>query len=222
MHHMHLGVVLLCEGLPQEKVLRGYVRISPSLSCHYEFPSIMSPFYAAVQWKIPETQGTNAIVCPWLCSKRELLSLWWPDAVFCLSFWSIWSLFQSTFRTAYSCEINRPMQLLSSHEEGGQRCLNVGGKKIKVPPDRCGKLWPFSSCAQQEKTQSHFFSLLAQGFSSVLLRNCNIAGGDQLSYTPPPCLWDIAGPLCNKGRKWKHTKSNFYVIWTSRRCVVEE
>lgn len=42
------------EGLPQEKVLRGYVRISPFLSCHYEFPSIMSPFYVAVQWKIPE------------------------------------------------------------------------------------------------------------------------------------------------------------------------
>lgn len=53
MPHMR-HFVCRTEGFPQEKVLRGYVRISPSLSCHYEFPSIMSPFYVAVQWKIPE------------------------------------------------------------------------------------------------------------------------------------------------------------------------
>lgn len=63
-------------------------------------------------------------------------------------------------------------------------------------------------CDKREKSKGmivFFFSLIAQlGFSNVLLWNRNIEGIDQLSCTP--CLCDIAGVLCNKGRKWKQTK----------------
>lgn len=41
-------------GASTGKSAQGLRQDPPSLSCHYEFPSIMSPFYAAVQWKIPE------------------------------------------------------------------------------------------------------------------------------------------------------------------------
>lgn len=154
----------------------------------------MSPFYVAVQWKIPETQGTNAIVCPWLWSKRGLLSLWWPDAVFCLSFWSIWSLFQSAFRTAYSCEINRPVQLLSSHEEGGQRCLNVGERKSRSPLIAVENSDLLAHVRSKERRKVVFF-LLARGFSSVLLRNCNIARGGISWATPHPPACEISQAL---------------------------
>lgn len=53
------------QGLPQEKVPDGYVRISPSLSCNTEFPSIMFLSVLLVcpvenAWKC----GTNAFVFP--------------------------------------------------------------------------------------------------------------------------------------------------------------
>lgn len=43
----HETLCMQDRGLPQEKWSAGYVRISPSLSCHNEFPSIMFPFYVA-------------------------------------------------------------------------------------------------------------------------------------------------------------------------------
>lgn len=70
------------QGLPQEKVPAGYVRISPSLSCNTEFPSIMflSMLLACPvenAWKC----GTNAIVSPWPWSKgflsRRTGQLYW-------------------------------------------------------------------------------------------------------------------------------------------------
>lgn len=125
----------------------------------------------------------------------------------CLKAW--WS----TFRTPYSCEISRPTQLSSSCKEGGQRWLNDGERKSRSwPPDRYGKFWPSSSCVESAKRQRHLYLPAQLRFNNVLLWNCNIAGRHQLSCTP--CLWDIAGFLCNKGRKWKHTKSNH--IWSNK------
>lgn len=41
------------------------------------------------------TQGTNAIVCPWLWRKRWLLSLQWPRCCFCWSFGALEVHFKS-------------------------------------------------------------------------------------------------------------------------------
>lgn len=126
----------------------------------------------------------------------------------------------------YCSETSSPLQLLSSHEEGGQRWLTDRERKSRPWPAIAMETFDLQVCVQQERKKRRngciFFSLIAQsGFSNVLLWNRNIEGIDQLSCAP--CLWDIAAFLCNKRRKWKQTKknitpgqiSNFHVIKTS-------
>lgn len=82
------------EGLPQEKVLRGYIRISLFLSCYYEFPPIMSPFYAAVQWKIPEHKEQMPLFAL-DCGANADCWVYSDPMLFLFEFWSIWSLLKS-------------------------------------------------------------------------------------------------------------------------------
>lgn len=110
------------------------------------------------------------------------------------------------------CEISSPVQLLSSHEEEGQRWMTDRERKSRSWTAIAMETFDLQACVQQERKRSKgmivFFALIAQsGFSNVLLWNRNIEGIDQLSCTPGLC--DIAGVLCNKGRKWKLTDKQF-------------
>lgn len=101
--NLHAG-----QGFPQEKVPAGDVRISHSLSCNTEFPSIMfiSMLLACPvenAWKC----GTNGIVSPWPWSKGfvswwtgqlcwatvnlVLMDQWFHCLVFCSLLATVWS-----------------------------------------------------------------------------------------------------------------------------------
>lgn len=65
------------------------------LPCHYEFPSIMSPFYVAVQWKIPEHKEQMPLFVL-DCGANGDCWVYSESMLFLLDFWSIWGLYKST------------------------------------------------------------------------------------------------------------------------------
>lgn len=128
------------------------------LPCHVikNFPPLCSPsMLLACLVENAWTLGTNAIVSPWswrmgiveqgdLCYIETTVDLVLLDRRFN---WRLLIIVQiafrdqhkglrgiSTFGTLYFCEISSPMQLLSSHEDRGQRWL--------TDRERKSRLWP--------------------------------------------------------------------------------
>lgn len=208
------------EGLPQEKVLRGYVRIPLPSHVIMNFPPLCLPSMLLSSGKYLNTR--NKCHCLSLTvAQTVIVESTATPMLFLLEFWSTWSSFKSNDNPLLERRIPvrsaGPCSCWAHTRKEGRGGVDGWGEKIKVatPSDRYGKFWPSSSRLLQGKTQSRFSLPAPSGFSNVLLRNCNIAGRDQLSCSA--CLGDIAGLLCNKGRKWKHTKS--IRIWPNKQSL---
>ncbi len=90
------------QGLPQEKVPDGYIRISPSLSCNTEFPSIM---FLSMLLACPLENAWSVEQMPLFFPNNEAWAFWagglvsyveaWADPLLidqqfhCLVFWSL-------------------------------------------------------------------------------------------------------------------------------------
>lgn len=239
MHHMrHVPLCVQERGFHRKKcrTLLSVTSGSP-LPCHVilNFPPLcLSPCCWRVQWKMPESVEQMPLFFPWPWSTRAgpvsyveaKVDLMLMDQRFhCLVFWRLfncsmrlcqWALHRldrSVIKRPYPSEIRNTVQLLSSHEEGGQRWLTDRERKSRSWPTVATETCDLYVCVHERERSKRmsvfFFSLVAQpGFSNVLLWNRNIERIDQLSYTPR--LWDIASVLCNKRRKWKQRATSLW------------
>lgn len=126
----------------------------------------ISPYYVSLLCCCPVentwTQGTNAIVCPWLWSKCGLLSLTVTRCCFLFEFWSIWSLLKSMIIHFWNTIFLWDQQAHAAVELTQGRRAEVTewwGKKIKVAaPLIAMEKSDLPARVQPGKTQPHFLS----------------------------------------------------------------